>query len=152
MTAAVRVRRHLRRLLLLLASCCLLSLLLSAYFLFTNSAPSLQLGQSGEPACSQPLPLSPYRPPPNPHPPNPPHTHMHTDPVALVLVESQYSQLGQDIVAILESARFQFRTEIAPGKGDLPPLTDKGRGRYSLVVYENLLKYTHMDKIGRAHV
>ncbi|TKS68187.1 Bifunctional heparan sulfate N-deacetylase/N-sulfotransferase 3 [Collichthys lucidus] len=106
MTVAVRFRRHLRRLLLLLASCCLLSLLLSAYFLFTNSSPSMQLGQSPEPACAQPLSMSPYHQLPYPYPPNPPHTHVHTDPVVLVLVESQYSQLGQDIVAILESAHF----------------------------------------------
>ncbi|XP_060946926.1 bifunctional heparan sulfate N-deacetylase/N-sulfotransferase 4 isoform X1 [Limanda limanda] len=149
MTVAVRFRRHLRRLLLLLASCCLLSLLLSAYFLFTNSSPSMQLGQSPEPACSQPLSMSPYRQLPNPYPPNPPHTHVHTDPVVLVLVESQYSQLGQDIVAILESAHFQFRMEIASGKGDLPPLTEKGRGRYSLIIYENLLKYAHSDTWNR---
>ncbi|KAK7929652.1 hypothetical protein WMY93_006047 [Mugilogobius chulae] len=117
MTVAVRFRRHLRRLLLLLASCCLLSLLLSAYFLFSNSTPSMQLGQSAEPACSQPLSMSsPYRQLPYPYPPNPPHIHVHTEPVVLVLVESQYSQLGQDIVAILESAHFQFRMEIASGK------------------------------------
>uniref|UniRef100_A0A672GAA4 [heparan sulfate]-glucosamine N-sulfotransferase n=1 Tax=Salarias fasciatus TaxID=181472 RepID=A0A672GAA4_SALFA len=149
MSVAVRFRRHLRRLLLLLASCCLLSLLLSAYFLFTNSTPSMQLGQSAEPACSQPLSMSPYRQLPYPYPPNPPHTHIHTDPVVLVLVESQYSQLGQDIVAILESAHFQFRMEIASGKGDLPPLTEKGRGRYSLIIYENLLKYAHADTWNR---
>ncbi|XP_028452737.1 bifunctional heparan sulfate N-deacetylase/N-sulfotransferase 4 isoform X3 [Perca flavescens] len=147
MTVAVRFRRHLRRLLLLLASCCLLSLLLSAYFLFTNSSPSMQLGQSPEPACSQPL--SPYHQLPYPYPPNPPHTLVHTDQVVLVLVESQYSQLGQDIVAILESAHFQFRMEIASGKGDLPPLTEKGRGRYSLIIYENLLKYAHADTWNR---
>uniref|UniRef100_A0A671X287 [heparan sulfate]-glucosamine N-sulfotransferase n=1 Tax=Sparus aurata TaxID=8175 RepID=A0A671X287_SPAAU len=149
MTVAVRFRRHLRRLLLLLASCCLLSLLLSAYFLFTNSSPSMQLGQSPEPACAQPLSMSPYHQLPYPYPPNPPHTHVHTDPVVLVLVESQYSQLGQDIVAILESAHFQFRMEIASGKGDLPPLTEKGRGRYSLIIYENLLKYAHADTWNR---
>uniref|UniRef100_A0A672YD50 [heparan sulfate]-glucosamine N-sulfotransferase n=1 Tax=Sphaeramia orbicularis TaxID=375764 RepID=A0A672YD50_9TELE len=149
MTVAVRFRRHLRRLLLLLASCCLVSLLLSAYFLFTNSSPSMQLGQSPEPACSQPLSMSPYRQLPYPYPPNPPHTHVPTDPVVLVLVESQYSQLGQDIVAILESAHFQFRMEIASGKGDLPPLTEKGRGRYSLIIYENLLKYAHADTWNR---
>ncbi|KAM6939685.1 bifunctional heparan sulfate N-deacetylase/N-sulfotransferase 4 isoform 3-T4 [Xenentodon cancila] len=149
MTVAVRFRRHLRRLLLLLASCCLLSLLFSAYFLFASSSPSMQLGQSAEPACAQPLSMSPYRHLPYPYPPNPPHTHVQTDPVVLVLVESQYSQLGQDIVAILESAHFQFRMEIASGKGDLPPLTEKGRGRYSLIIYENLLKYAHADTWNR---
>ncbi|XP_038840099.1 bifunctional heparan sulfate N-deacetylase/N-sulfotransferase 1-like, partial [Salvelinus namaycush] len=71
------------------------------------------------------------------------------DPVVLVLVESQYSQLGQDIVSILESARYPFTTEITPGKGDLPSLTDKGRGRYILVIYESLLKYAHTDSWNR---
>uniref|UniRef100_A0A8D0D861 [heparan sulfate]-glucosamine N-sulfotransferase n=1 Tax=Sander lucioperca TaxID=283035 RepID=A0A8D0D861_SANLU len=35
-----------------------------------------------------------------------------TEPVVLVFVESIYSQLGQEIVAILESSRFHYRTEI----------------------------------------
>ncbi|KAJ8000437.1 hypothetical protein DPEC_G00180120 [Dallia pectoralis] len=64
------------------------------------------------------------------------------EPVVLVLVESQYSQLGQDIITILESTQFLFRTHIALGKADLPKLTDKGRGQYILVIYESLLKYT----------
>uniref|UniRef100_A0A6Q2YG17 [heparan sulfate]-glucosamine N-sulfotransferase n=1 Tax=Esox lucius TaxID=8010 RepID=A0A6Q2YG17_ESOLU len=76
--------------------------------------------------------------PPQPSP-DPPSS---VEPVVLVLVESQYSQLGQDIITILESARYPFRTEIALGKADLPPLTDQGRGRYILVIYESLLKYT----------
>lgn len=68
-----------------------------------------------------------------------------TDPVVLVFVESIYSQLGQEIVAILESSRFKYRTEIAPGKGDMPTLTDKDRGRYALIIYENILKYVNLD-------
>ncbi|XP_036827838.1 bifunctional heparan sulfate N-deacetylase/N-sulfotransferase 4-like [Oncorhynchus mykiss] len=219
MSLAVHVRRHLRRFLLLLASG---SLLGSAYFLFSHSAPTLQLIQSGEHvavACPLPFP-TPYRSPnthtdrrsdpdthtdkhPNTHTDKHPNTHTdrrsdpdthtdkhpnthtdkhpdthtdkhpdthtdkhtdtHTDrrsdrdthplpsvdPVVLVLVESQYSQLGQDIVAILESARYPFTTEITPGKGDLPPLTDQGRGRYILVIYESLLKYAHTDPWNR---
>lgn len=148
MAVPVPLRRHLRRLLLLLASCCLFSLLLSAYFLFTHSSPAMQIGQSPEPACSQPLSMTPYRLP-YPYPPNPPQLHVHTDPVVLVLVESQYSQLGQDIVAILESVHYQFHMEIASGKGDLPPLTEKGHGRYSLIIYENLLKYSNVDTWNR---
>ncbi|XP_055766939.1 bifunctional heparan sulfate N-deacetylase/N-sulfotransferase 4-like [Salvelinus fontinalis] len=147
MSLAVHVRRHLRRFLLLLASG---SVLGSAYFLFSHSAPTLQLNQSEEHvavACSLPF-LTPYRSP-NTHTDKHPNTHTEVDPVVLVLVESQYSQLGQDIVGILESARYPFTTEITPGKGDLPPLTDKGRGRYSLVIYESLLKYAHTDSLNR---
>lgn len=73
-----------------------------------------------------------------------------TDPVVLVLVESIYSQLGQEIAAILEAGRFRYRTEMAPGRGDLPSLAVRGRGRYALVVYENLLKYVNLDAWNRA--
>uniref|UniRef100_A0A670Y0I5 [heparan sulfate]-glucosamine N-sulfotransferase n=1 Tax=Pseudonaja textilis TaxID=8673 RepID=A0A670Y0I5_PSETE len=72
-----------------------------------------------------------------------------TDPVVLVFVESIYSQLGQEIVAILESSRFKYRTEIAPGKGDVPTLMDKDHGRYALIIYENILKYVNLDTWNR---
>ncbi|XP_014055371.1 bifunctional heparan sulfate N-deacetylase/N-sulfotransferase 1 isoform X2 [Salmo salar] len=72
-----------------------------------------------------------------------------TNPLVLVFVESQYSQLGQEIVAILESGRFHYRTEISPGKGDMPTLTDKERGRFTLVIYENILKYVNLDAWNR---
>ncbi|MBN3312792.1 NDST2 sulfotransferase, partial [Atractosteus spatula] len=73
----------------------------------------------------------------------------HTDPVVLVFVESIYSQLGQEIVAILESSRFKYRTEIAPGKGDMPTLTERDKGRYTLIIYENILKYVNLDAWNR---
>ncbi|XP_010786253.1 bifunctional heparan sulfate N-deacetylase/N-sulfotransferase 2-like [Notothenia coriiceps] len=72
-----------------------------------------------------------------------------TDAVVLVFVESIYSQLGQEIVAILESSRFHYRTEIAPGKGDMPTLTEHNRGRYTLIIYENVLKYVNLDAWNR---
>ncbi|XP_018580567.2 bifunctional heparan sulfate N-deacetylase/N-sulfotransferase 2 [Scleropages formosus] len=72
-----------------------------------------------------------------------------TEPVVLVFVESIYSQLGQEIVAILESSRFKYRTEIAPGKGDMPTLTEGNRGRYALIIYENILKYVNLDAWNR---
>ncbi|XP_051869760.1 bifunctional heparan sulfate N-deacetylase/N-sulfotransferase 1b isoform X2 [Pristis pectinata] len=72
-----------------------------------------------------------------------------TDPVVLVFVESMYTQLGQEIVAILESSRFKYHTEIAPGKGDMPTLTDGDRGRFILIVYENILKYVNLDAWNR---
>uniref|UniRef100_A0A452TAF5 Bifunctional heparan sulfate N-deacetylase/N-sulfotransferase 1 n=1 Tax=Ursus maritimus TaxID=29073 RepID=A0A452TAF5_URSMA len=45
--------------------------------------------------------------------------------------------------------RFKYRTEIAPGKGDMPTLTDKGRGRFALIIYENILKYVNLDAWNR---
>ncbi|KAG8454040.1 hypothetical protein GDO86_000611 [Hymenochirus boettgeri] len=68
-----------------------------------------------------------------------------TEPFILVFIESQYSQLGQDIINILESSRFKFHAEIAPSKGDLPHLIDHHTGKYALIIYENFMKYINMD-------
>ncbi|XP_078469630.1 bifunctional heparan sulfate N-deacetylase/N-sulfotransferase 2-like isoform X1 [Lampetra fluviatilis] len=72
-----------------------------------------------------------------------------TEPVVLVFLESYFSQLGQEIIAILEMSRFRYRAEIAPGKGDMPTLTENRRGKYALVVYENVLKYVNLDAWNR---
>uniref|UniRef100_A0A672SRG2 Bifunctional heparan sulfate N-deacetylase/N-sulfotransferase 1 n=1 Tax=Sinocyclocheilus grahami TaxID=75366 RepID=A0A672SRG2_SINGR len=128
---------------------CVLSVFLSSYFLFVikrELEPSLAAGRAAGDLYvtpSRPLPflsgaggtLS--------------SDGSRTDPVVLVFVESPYSQLGQEIVAILESARFRYRTEISPGKGDMPTLMDGQRGRFVLIVYENILKYVNMDAWNR---
>ncbi|XP_029962943.1 bifunctional heparan sulfate N-deacetylase/N-sulfotransferase 2 [Salarias fasciatus] len=72
-----------------------------------------------------------------------------TELVVLVFVESAYSPMGQDIVAVLESSRFHYRAEVAPGKGDMPTLTQHNRGRYSLIIFENVLKYVNLDPWNR---
>ncbi|KAJ8339762.1 hypothetical protein SKAU_G00343950 [Synaphobranchus kaupii] len=147
MNLAIKLRRNLRRLVILLATFCMVSILVSAYYLYTGSSQELELSdRAAEMDCGD-LKLLPYR-----------LAEMKTakpidtsrkEPVVLVFVESQYSQLGQDIIAILESNQFQYRSEIAPGKGDIPPLTHKGRGRYALVIYENMMKYVNMDSWNR---
>lgn len=147
MNLAVKLRRNLRRLVILLATFCMVSVIVSAYYLYTGSAQELDLTDHGAgPDCAE-LRVLPFRPAelrmPKPMDPS------RKDPVVLVFVESQYSQLGQDIIAILESNQFQYQAEIAPGKGDIPPLTHKGRGRYALVIYENILKYAGMDAWNR---
>ncbi|XP_067239310.1 bifunctional heparan sulfate N-deacetylase/N-sulfotransferase 1 [Chanodichthys erythropterus] len=128
---------------------CVLSVFLSSYFLYAvkrELEPSVTAGRAADDlyvTSSRPLPflarvggtLS--------------SDGSRTDPVVLVFVESQYSQLGQEIVAILESARFRYRMEISPGKGDMPTLTDGQRGRFVLIVYENILKYVNMDAWNR---
>ncbi|KAK7901135.1 hypothetical protein WMY93_017904 [Mugilogobius chulae] len=58
-------------------------------------------------------------------------------------------RLGQEIIAILESSRFRYQTEIAPGKGGVPTLTEQNQGRYALIIYENLLKYVNLDAWNR---
>lgn len=132
--------------LLLLFAFCLLSVFVSAYYLYGWKRGLEPSGDVAGPDCDEPkvapsrlLPLKTLKV----------ADSSRTDPLVLVFVESLYSQLGQEIVAILESSRFKYRTEIAPGKGDMPTLTDKDRGRFALIIYENILKYVNLDAWNR---
>ncbi|XP_070326948.1 bifunctional heparan sulfate N-deacetylase/N-sulfotransferase 2 isoform X2 [Odocoileus virginianus] len=140
---------ELHRLILLLIAFSLGSMGFLAYYVSTSPKAKepmpLPLGDCSSGAAGAP---GPVRPPVPPRPPRPPET-ARTEPVVLVFVESAYSQLGQEIVAILESSRFRYSTELAPGRGDMPTLTDHTRGRYVLVIYENLLKYVNLDAWSR---
>ncbi|XP_028660825.2 bifunctional heparan sulfate N-deacetylase/N-sulfotransferase 4 [Erpetoichthys calabaricus] len=143
MNFVLKLRRNLRRLVILLATFCMVSILISAYYLYTGYNQEIELSEgTPEMECGD-LKLLPYRL--MEMKTVKPIDTSRTDPVVLVFVESQYSQLGQAIIAILESSQFQYHSEIAPGKGDIPPLTNKGRGRYALIIYENMLKYVNMD-------
>ncbi|KAM6120324.1 bifunctional heparan sulfate N-deacetylase/N-sulfotransferase 4 [Pterocles gutturalis] len=147
MNLTVKLRRSFRTLVILLATFCLASIIISAYYLYTGYKQEIALVETtGEAECED-LKLLPYRSlelkTAKPIDPS------RTDPTVLLFVESQYSQLGQDIIAILESSRFQYHMVIAPAKGDIPPLTDNGRGKYTIVIYENILKYVSMDSWNR---
>ncbi|XP_028574118.2 bifunctional heparan sulfate N-deacetylase/N-sulfotransferase 1 isoform X2 [Podarcis muralis] len=147
----VRIRRSFRQVspqvvLFLLFAFCLLSVFVSAYYLYGWKRGLEPSGDIPSPDCDEPkvapsrlLPLKPIKV----------VDSSRTDPLVLVFVESLYSQLGQEIVAILESSRFKYLTEIAPGKGDMPTLTDKDRGRFALIIYENILKYVNLDAWNR---
>ncbi|KAL2304659.1 hypothetical protein Nmel_006610 [Mimus melanotis] len=142
-----KLRRSFRTLVILLATFCLASIVISAYFLYTGYKQEMALVETTGQADCEDLKLLPYRSAelrtPKPIDPS------RTDPTVLLFVESQYSQLGQDIIAILESSKFQYHMVIAPAKGDIPPLTDNGRGKYTIVIYENILKYVSMDSWNR---
>ncbi|XP_074882069.1 bifunctional heparan sulfate N-deacetylase/N-sulfotransferase 4 [Buteo buteo] len=147
MNLIVKLRRSFRTLVILLATFCLASIVISAYYLYTGYKQEMALVEStGKTECED-LKLLPYRSAElktaKPIDPS------KTDPTVLLFVESQYSQLGQDIIAILESSRFQYHMVIAPAKGDIPPLTDNGRGKYTIIIYENILKYVSMDSWNR---
>lgn len=154
MLGVLRLRRLVRQVplqtsFIFLFLLCILSVFLSSYFLFIvkrELEPSLAAGRAADDLYvtpSRPLlflsggggTLS--------------SDGSRTDPVVLVFVESPYSQLGQEIVAILESVRFRYQMEISPGKGDMPTLMDGKRGRFVLIVYENILKYVNMDAWNR---
>ncbi|XP_054572739.1 bifunctional heparan sulfate N-deacetylase/N-sulfotransferase 4 [Eptesicus fuscus] len=143
----LKLRRSFRALIALLATFCLASIAVSAYFLYSGYRQEVVLLETTSKAECADLRLLPIRAA-EPRTARPVDTSR-TDPTVLLLVESQYSQLGQDIAAILESSRFAYHMAIAPGKGDIPPLTEGGRGKYILVVYENILKYAGMDAWNR---
>uniref|UniRef100_A0A494BBA6 N-deacetylase/N-sulfotransferase (heparan glucosaminyl) 1 n=1 Tax=Mus musculus TaxID=10090 RepID=A0A494BBA6_MOUSE len=134
-----RLCRHLspQAVLFLLFVFCLFSVFVSAYYLYGWNRGLEPSADASESDCGDPPPVAPSRL--LPIKPVQAVAPSRTDPLVLVFVESLYSQLGQEVVAILESSRFKYRTEIAPGKGDMPTLTDKGRGRFALIIYENIL-------------
>ncbi|XP_078087907.1 bifunctional heparan sulfate N-deacetylase/N-sulfotransferase 1b [Mustelus asterias] len=152
MSLLSRLRRVFRQLtlqgvLLLLFAFCMLTVFISAYYLYIGTKQETEPSSEVQrPDCDDsrvtPSRLFPTKP-------MKPVDVSRTDPVVLVFVESMYTQLGQEIVAILESSRFKYQTEIAPGKGDMPTLTDEDRGRFILVIYENILKYVNLDAWNR---
>ncbi|XP_048459447.1 bifunctional heparan sulfate N-deacetylase/N-sulfotransferase 1b [Rhincodon typus] len=147
-----KLRRLFRQLtlqgvLLLLFAFCMVTVFISAYYLYIGTKQETEPSSDAQqPDCDDsrvtPSRLFPTKP-------MKPVDVSRTDPVVLVFVESMYTQLGQEIVAILETSRFKYHTEIAPGKGDMPTLTDEDRGRFVLVIYENILKYVNLDAWNR---
>lgn len=148
---------ELHRLILVLIVFCLLSMALLAYYVSNSpkikEAPPLPFSDCGEAGGTlgdtpehSPLFLAAF----SGHQQTvKPVDNSRTESVVLVFIESIYSQLGQEIVAILESSRFRYVTEVAPSKGDMPTLMERDRGRYVLIIFENILKYVNLDAWNR---
>ncbi|KAE8630595.1 hypothetical protein XENTR_v10000886 [Xenopus tropicalis] len=147
MNLFIKLRRSFRTLVLLLVTFCLASIVISAYYLFSGHKQAIILVETtAQTECGDENVL-PYRT--IEIKAAKPIDSSKKDLTILLFVESQYSQLGQDIVAILESSRFPYHILIAPGKGDIPPLTKDGKGKYAIIIYENVLKYASMDSWNR---
>ncbi|XP_041774237.1 bifunctional heparan sulfate N-deacetylase/N-sulfotransferase [Anopheles merus] len=69
------------------------------------------------------------------------------DPKVLVFVETTYTPLGKSITELLVHNRIKYKVEVA-GKS-LPVLTNQDKGRYGVIVFENLDKYLNMDNWNR---
>ncbi|XP_071975304.1 bifunctional heparan sulfate N-deacetylase/N-sulfotransferase 4-like [Engystomops pustulosus] len=147
MNHIVKLRRSFRTLVILLATFCLVSIAISAYYLYSGHKQAIVLIETSTQAGCEDMNMLPYRTMELKL--SKPLDISKTELTILLFVESQYSQLGQDIVAILESSRFQYDIVIAPGKGDIPPLTKNGKGKYAIIIYENVLKYVAMDSWNR---
>ncbi|XP_064601762.1 bifunctional heparan sulfate N-deacetylase/N-sulfotransferase-like isoform X2 [Liolophura sinensis] len=65
----------------------------------------------------------------------------------LVLVETQYSRLGTEIIHTLEANRMKYKVE--PVGKSLPYLTHVDKGKYAVIIFENLNSYVNMDKWNR---
>lgn len=84
--------------------------------------------------------------------PTPAHDHrsaarLRIDPKVLVFVETTYSRLGREIAELLVYNRIKYKLEVS-GKS-LPVLTNLDKGKYGVIVFENLNKYLQMDKWNR---
>lgn len=66
-----------------------------------------------------------------------------TDRKALVFAESLDSKQVRDILIALESSRFRYKLEYL-GK-TMPNLTNKSRGKYSLIIFQRFESYLNMD-------
>ena len=148
MSFIMKLLRHFQRTVILLATFCMVSIIISAYYLYNGYKQERELSEMALEVDCGDLQHLPYRL--MEVKPAKLSDTSRSDTTVLVFVESQYSSLGQDIIMILESSRFQYHIEIAPGKGDLPALTEKSRGKYILIIYENILKYINMDAWNRS--
>ncbi|KAB0344905.1 hypothetical protein FD754_021831 [Muntiacus muntjak] len=148
MSFIMKLHRHFQRTVILLATFCMVSIIISAYYLYNGYKQESELSEMTLEVDCGDLQHLPYRL--MEVKPAKLSDTSRSDTTVLVFVESQYSSLGQDIIMILESSRFQYHIEIAPGKGDLPALTEKSRGKYILIIYENILKYINMDAWNRS--
>ncbi|XP_075056442.1 bifunctional heparan sulfate N-deacetylase/N-sulfotransferase 3-like [Mixophyes fleayi] len=143
MNYIMKFHKHFQRTILLLATFCMVSIVISAYYLYSGYKQDNEISEvSMEIECGD-IESLPYKLLERKI--GRPSVSLSTKPIILVFIESQYSQLGQDIIGILESSRFNFHAEIAPGKGDLLPLTENHIGKYALIIYENFMKYVNMD-------
>ncbi|OQR73243.1 bifunctional heparan sulfate N-deacetylase/N-sulfotransferase-like, partial [Tropilaelaps mercedesae] len=65
----------------------------------------------------------------------------------LVFIETPYSKLGRLITETLEAARIRYRSEMSTRT--LPTLTNLDRGRFAVVVFENIDRYLALHKWNR---
>ena len=65
----------------------------------------------------------------------------------LVLIETQYSKQGVEIISILEANRIRYKVELA--QKSLPSLTRMDKGKYGVIVFENFESYLNMDQWNR---
>ncbi|CAG0918609.1 unnamed protein product [Notodromas monacha] len=70
------------------------------------------------------------------------------DPRALLFVDSPYSRTGRDIAMWLVANRIRYKTEVL-GKS-LPVLTYEDKGKFGVVIFENVMRYLNMDSWHRS--
>ncbi|BET01250.1 Heparan sulfate N-deacetylase [Nesidiocoris tenuis] len=124
-----------------------LSLLSITYFLIYTSTPLSNLirrESRPEPSIRCQVVDGWERPPAHDHRSN---ARIRIDAKVLVFVETTYSRLGRDIAELLVYNRIKYKVEVA--SKSLPVLTNLDKGKYGVIVFENLQKYLHMDKWNR---
>ncbi|KRX41409.1 Bifunctional heparan sulfate N-deacetylase/N-sulfotransferase [Trichinella murrelli] len=65
----------------------------------------------------------------------------------LLLVENQYSALGQQIKTVLNYLKVPYKVQAV--RKTLPSLTNLARGRYMIIIFENFYRYINMNHWNR---
>ncbi|XP_077300149.1 N-deacetylase and N-sulfotransferase sfl isoform X2 [Arctopsyche grandis] len=137
---------------------CVIAIILLSFLLmivYINLVPSSTFA-SFMPRDTRPMPMVHCRlgessggasPPDVPAPDHRSEARLRIDPKVLVFVESAYTKLCRDIAELLVHNRIKYKVEVS-GKS-LPVLTNLDKGRYGVIVFENLSKYLTMDKWNR---
>ncbi|CDW53797.1 bifunctional heparan sulfate [Trichuris trichiura] len=65
----------------------------------------------------------------------------------LLLIDNQYSILGQQIRMILNYLKVQYKSLVV--RRNLPSLANQNTGRYLMIIYENYYRYLNMNRWNR---
>ncbi|VDO83241.1 unnamed protein product, partial [Soboliphyme baturini] len=65
----------------------------------------------------------------------------------LLLVESQYSTIGNQVKTVLNYAKIAYKVQLV--RKNLPSLTNLKKGRYAVIIFENLYKYLNLNEWNR---
>jgi len=140
-----------RRCVFLLVFFCLLSLLYLSYHISTVQSHIVFRGPQLDPSAGCPSTLENGRRI-GKEADGKSHSHASPDRIridakVLLFVETQYSHRGREIAELLVHNRLKYKVEVV-GKS-LPVLTNTDKGKYGVIIFENLNRYLGMDKWNR---
>ncbi|OTF72476.1 bifunctional heparan sulfate N-deacetylase/N-sulfotransferase-like protein [Euroglyphus maynei] len=74
---------------------------------------------------------------------------LRSDSRILLFVETQYSHLGRQLIEVFESLRFKYKAESSGRPWSTTAFTNQDKGKFSVIIFENLEKYFKLKKYNR---